>query len=124
MKAIPTTATEVGDKEWEAAKEAAEKSPSTYTHVLKKPFDYEVDTYTELHFDFGALTGKDLLAIEDELLSQNRPVIVPALSPSFVSLTCVRACKEKIGEDAFEYMGFKDLLTIKDKARNFLLLAE
>lgn len=123
MKAIPVTEG-IENEEWEAAKEASANSSGTYTHVLKRPFEHNGTKYTELHFDYDALTGKDVLNIEEELMGQNKPVIVPALSPSFVTLMCVRACQEPIGEDAFELMSFKDFVTIKDKGRNFLLLAE
>ena len=68
-----------------AAKAKAEQgNASAYVHKLKKPFTFEGCTIEELSFDFDRLTGNDSLAIEDELQSMNKPVIVPTFSGQYL----------------------------------------
>ena len=68
-----------------AAKDKAEQgNASAYVHKLKKPFTFEGCTIEELSFDFDRLTGNDSLAIEDELQSMNKPVIVPTFSGQYL----------------------------------------
>ena len=44
-----------------------EETPAAYTLKFKKPFEYDGQSYTELTFNWDALTGEDSLAIEAEL---------------------------------------------------------
>ena len=76
-----------------AAKAKAEQgNASAYVHKLKKPFTFEGCTIEELSFDFDRLTGNDSLAIEDELQSMNKPVIVPTFSGQYLIRMAARAC--------------------------------
>ena len=68
----------------ETAAKAVEGNASAYVHKLKKPFTFEGCTIEELSFDFDRLTGNDSLAIEDELQSMNKPVIVPTFSGQYL----------------------------------------
>ena len=45
----------------EAAEKPAEGNTGVYTHVFKKPFEYEGKTYTELTFNFERLSGRDMV---------------------------------------------------------------
>ena len=51
----------------EAAEKPAEGNTGVYTHVFKKPFEYEGKTYTELTFNFERLSGRDMVSIETEM---------------------------------------------------------
>ena len=50
----------------EAAEKPAEGNTGVYTHVFKKPFEYEGKTYTELTFNFERLSGRDMVSIETD----------------------------------------------------------
>lgn len=106
----------------------------TYTHTFRTPFTWEGHTFEELTFDFGSLTGGDSLAIENELLLQNKTATVPALSGEYLVRMAARACtavmeapggrRTRIGVDALRAMPLKDYIRIEGKARSFLLKAE
>jgi len=110
--------------ELDAALAEAENASCTYRHVFKRPFTYNGKAYTELVFDFDKLTGRDGLNIETELQAFGITVIVPALSGPYLVRMAAKACTEKIGSDAFEYMRLFDYEKIRSAARSFLLAAE
>lgn len=107
-----------------AAEEAAKDAAYTYVHRFAKPFTYDGNTYEELTFDWGSLTGRDGLAIENELQSLGKPVIIPTLSGEYLLRMAVRACDKPIGADAFELMSLSDYNRIRSSARSFLLKSE
>lgn len=127
----------VSDGEFAAA-EAEAKEPqadaSLYVHKFKRPFTYEGHTFEELTFDFGALTGNDSLAIEDELQAMNKPVIVPTFSGPYLVRMAARACtttftdasgrQRRISEDVIRAMPIYDYNRIRGRARSFLLASE
>ncbi len=108
----------------EAEKEAAEEPSSLYVHKFKKPFKWQGQEYTELHFDFESLTGEDSLNIEAELQSRGTMVMVPAFSGPYLIGMSARACQEKLGTDAFRKMPINDFVRIRTRARNFLMTSE
>jgi hypothetical protein len=113
----------VDNKEFSAAEQAArENDSSTYTHKFGKPFEWEGNTYEELIFDFGKLTGKDALAIENELAAKGKSVIAPAFSGDY--LMCMASRAAGIGSDAFLAMSIADYNRIRSRARSFLLKTE
>jgi len=114
----------IDDEEFAAAQKAAEESDYIYTHKFKKPFEYQGKTYNELTFDWGKLTGKDGLAIENELQQLGKPVIVPQFSGEYLVRLAARACTVPIGSDAFETMKLADYNKIRSAARSFLLKSE
>lgn len=97
---------------------------AVYQHTFKRPFSFEGKTYEKLTFDFGALTGKDSLRIEEELSSKGIAVIAPAFSAPYLARMAARACREKIDIDVLEAMPLKDYEAIRGKARTFLLRAD
>ncbi len=101
-----------------------ENSRSTYTHKFKSPFSYEGKTYDELCFDFGKLTGKDGLAIENEIQAMGQPVIIPSLSGEYLLRMAARACTTRIGFDVMKAMPLSDYNRIRSAARNFLTSTE
>lgn len=114
----------VDAKEFAAAEEAAINSDFIYTHKFKKPFEYQGKKYSELTFEWDSLTGKDGLAIENEMQQIGKPVIVPTFSGEYLVRFAARACTEPIGADAFELMKIADYNKIRSAARSFLLKSE
>ena len=94
------------------------------TIELKRPITYNDKEYTELTFDFDALTGSDSLAIEDELMALGKSALVPALSSEYLIRFAAKACKEPIGSDIFLAMNIKDYQRVRNAAKNFLLNLE
>lgn len=114
----------IDPEEFAVAEKEAEKSEYTYTHKFKKPFDYQGKTYNEMTFDWGKLTGKDGLAIENELQQIGKAVIVPTFSGEYLIRLATRACTDPIGADVFEAMPIADYNKIRSAARSFLLKSE
>lgn len=106
------------------AEAEAENASFVYVHEFKKPLSYNGNTYEKLTFDWGSLTGRDGLAIENELQSLGKPVIIPTLSGEYLMRMAVRACDKPIGADAFEVMSLSDYNRIRSSARSFLLRSE
>ena len=117
--------TAVDETELEAAREEARKSNVALFEIeFKKPVKYDGKEYSKLSFDFEKLTGRDGLAIEEELLTMNKAVIVPSLSGEYLVRMAAKACTEKVGADIFDYMPIKDYNRIRSAARSFLILSE
>lgn len=121
-KNIPVEQEEEYNKAIEEAIEDEDKS--LYVHTFKRPLEYNGKVYDSLTFDFEALTGRDSLAVEDELQRQGTMVMVPTFSSPYLIRIAARACTEKIGSDALENLGISDFNRIRNKVRNFLLTAE
>lgn len=110
----------------------AQTEPDTYayTHTFKRPFVYNGVTVKELTFDWGALTGNDHLAIENELLKHGKTLVLPEYTGDFLCGMAVRACTNRDGNGirlldnkAMKSMPIRDFQTICKKARSFLLRA-
>lgn len=100
----------------------AEESDGAVTLTLRKPLDYNGHIYTELHFDFDSLTGRDSMEVEAEMIQRKKgAVVVGALNNDYIVGIAAKACKEPIGSDAFMAMSLKDYNRIKETTRNFLL---
>jgi len=92
------------------------------TVKLKKPLDYNGHVYTELHFNFNDLTGRDSMEVQQEMVQRKKGVvIVGALNNDYIVGIAAKACQEPIGIDAFMAMGLKDYNSITEITRNFLL---
>ena len=104
--------------------EAAQDDADLYVFTFKKPFEYEGRKFTELKFDFNSLTGADSINIEAELQAKGIAIFAPAFSAPYLVRMCARACTEKVDYKFFESMRLKDYVTIRSKARNFLLSSE
>ncbi len=108
----------------ELEEEAAQDDADLFVFKFKKPFVYEGKKYTELKFDFENLTGADSINIEAELQSRGLAVFAPAFSAPYLVRMCAKACTEPVDYKFFEAMRLKDYMTIRSKARNFLLNSE
>ena len=104
-----------------AETEAETVDASVYVHQFKRPFEYQGKKYDELTFDFGRLTGRDSLAIENELQAIGKMVLSPEFSGEFLIRMAARSCTESIGYDALELMPMGDYNRIRARARGFLL---
>lgn len=114
----------IDEEEFAIAEKEAAESEFTYVHKFKRPFEYQGETYNELTFDWDSLTGKDGLAIENEMQAIGKAVIVPQFSGEYLIRFAAKACVETIGADAFEYMRIGDYNKIRSAARSFLLKSE
>lgn len=103
----------------EAAEKPAEGNTGVYTHVFKKPFEYEGKTYTELTFNFERLSGRDMVSIETEMQMNNEYALAPEISRSFQGKMAAKAAG--IGNDVLEAMPLKDFNKITNAARSFLI---
>lgn len=119
----------VDEAEYEKAMDEARDSKDVYTHVFRKPFTFEGNTFDELTFDFGALTAADSLAIENELMALRKGTLVPEYSGEYMVRMAAHACTFKddkgrgLSIDAICAMPIKDYLAIRGKARSFLINA-
>ena len=84
--------------------EAVAGKLSGYTHTFDTPFTFEGRTYDTLTFDFSKLSGDDDIAIENELQALGKPVVVAEMSGEYQIRLAARACKERLGVDAFTAM--------------------
>lgn len=102
---------------------AEAKDVGGYTHRFKKPFVWEGKEFKVLHFDFGSLTGKDMMSIEKEIsITEGMTILSPGMSGVFVLYMAAKAAG--IGYDALMGMPINEVNTIRTKARNFLLASE
>lgn len=117
----------INEAEMDAAeKEAASMGDFTsYTHTFKQPFTCLIGTegrsFETLTFDFAKLTGRDSLAIENELQALGKPVIVAEMSGEYLIRMAARACTEKISADDLEGAPLADYNKIRSRARSFML---
>ncbi len=101
-----------------------------YTHHFKQPFSYNGVTHESLTFDWGSLTGKDHMAIENEILRRGKTLILPEWTSEFLCGMAVRACTNRNDEGfrvlsvkALNAMPIRDFQMICKRARDFLLRA-
>ena len=90
-----------------------------YVHKFKKPFEHEGTKYDTLNFYFERLTGRDMIAVENEMQANNEFAIDPLLSRNFQSKMASKA--GGIGSDALEAMPLQEFNKIVNAARNFLM---
>lgn len=117
---------EIDKKELDVAKQMADQYESDYEyiHKLDKKFKYEGQTYESMHFDWGKLTGKDGLAIENEMQSMGTPVVIPSLSGEYLIRMASRASVEGIATNVLTALPIRDYNRIRSAARSFLLKTE
>lgn len=123
-KAEDNTAVFIDPDELSVAEKASEQSNVSFTLTFKRPFTYQDKTYSALTFDWEKLTGDDGLAIENEMLQIGKAVVVPTFSGEYLIRMAARACRERIGSDAFGKMSLSEYNKIRSEARSFLLKSE
>ena len=124
--ADPKNVPGINEEELNAAQEEADKEDAAVTTVvLKKPLEYNGKTYTELHFDFDSLSGKDSVEVEAEIERRTGgTVVVPAINVEYLTCISARACKEPIGRDALLSLRLSDFNHIRNIVRNFMLRSD
>jgi len=115
---------EAAESEAKAEKEKAAANPYVYTIELKEPFTYESRTYDKLTLNCAKLTGKDSLAIENEMSMLGKGLIAPEFSGEYMSRMAVRACEENIPLNALEALPLYEFNRIRAKMRSFLLVTK
>lgn len=82
-------------------------------------------------FNWTALSGRDHLEIENEILMKGRTLVSPAFTGDFLAGMAARACTERdekgkrvIDGQAILELPMADFQAITRKARSFLLRAE
>lgn len=127
----------VGEEDTTAADAAAvesmakaEQDESVYIHTFNPPLLFQGITHESLAFDWGALTGADHLAIENDLLKQGKTLVMPEFTGEFLWGMAVRACHDRtpdglraLAPDAMKALPLRDFQTICKRARAFLLRA-
>ena len=94
---------------------------TTYTHTFQTPFTYEGKTWESMTFDFGKLTGKDYMRIEDEMSKRGKMLVAAEFSGDFLARMAVRACTEKLPLNVLAALPLMAYAKIMGRARTFLL---
>ena len=103
-------------------KEQQEAESGVYAHKLKKPFEWEGETYTELRFDYASLRGSDLAEVEDEMSAENKYAIIPEYSIAYVLKLAARAAG--VHSSVIETLPLADANIIRKKTRSFFMHGE
>lgn len=114
----------IDERELEEARQEAEEKEDiySYTHELKKEFEYEGKKYGKIHFDWGKLTGNDGLAIENEMQAMGTPVVIPSLSGGYLIRMAAKA--SGIPTNVLLAIPIREYNRIRSEARSFLLKSE
>ena len=108
------------------AEETVDAAYAPYTLKLRRPVRYDGNEFTELHFDFDALTGRDSREVMRILNNKGIGVTFQAMSEEFMRGMAARACTDKlpdgrkIGSDIFDYMAVGDVNRVTIRLRRFL----
>lgn len=90
-----------------------------YTHKLGKPYSYMGKDYTEIEFDFGKLTGRDLIEIEAETINEGGMVFRAEVSSGIAGKLAARAAGKS--SDFIENLPVAEFTAIVGQCKNFLL---
>lgn len=103
-----------------------QENPGYYYHELRVPISYDGVEFSEIHFDFEAMNGQDLLGVEEELARKNKISLGVELSKVNQYLLAVRAAnkmKEENGftmtSDLLEQLPMADFNSICNATRRF-----
>ncbi len=92
-----------------------------YKHVFNPEFEYEGTKYGEVNFEFGNLTGEDMVKIETEMSEQGEFTISPEVSRTFQCRLAARA--SGMPHQALVKVPIKDFIKVTNAARNFLFVS-
>lgn len=105
----------------EKTEEQIEES-SEHIYTFRTPLEYNGKSYESVTYDLEKLTGQDSMDVEAELLRLKKGIVIEGyLNTDYIIRIFCKACKEKIGADAFSRMSLKDFNRIKALTRNFLI---
>ncbi len=103
-----------------------ENKEGVYVHTFKTPFEDSGEVYEEIEFDFNALTGADMIKVENEMKLKGIFGEMLEVSKVYQSHIAIRAAakgkhKTIITADALERMPVKDFFKITNQVRDFLI---
>lgn len=105
----------------ENVENTSEEDLSVWTWKLSKPTTYNGEEISELKFNFGKLTGRDGIEVENELMRTGKLAIYGQLSNiNYIVGMAARACEKPIGIDLFDMVGISDFNTLRTHAQLFL----
>lgn len=110
---------EVGVTETEEEEESF--GPGRYVHTLRTPFKWEGRSFEKLSFDFTTLTGRDSIAISEELAAKGITTLMKEMDIHYQEAVAARACLDKVGTDMLERLPMPDFNKICNRARSFML---
>lgn len=98
-----------------------EEDLSVWTWKLSQPTTYNGEEISELKFNFGKLTGRDGIEVENELMRTGKLAIYGQLSNiNYIVGMAARACEKPIGIDLFYMVGISDFNALRTHAQLFL----
>lgn len=98
-----------------------EEDLSVWTWKLSQPTTYNGEEISELKFNFGKLTGRDGIEVENELMRTGKLAIYGQLSNiNYIVGMAARACEKPIGIDLFDMVGISDFNILRTHAQLFL----
>ena len=93
---------------------------NTYTHRLGEVFTYEDREYNEIRLDFGTLTGKDGLDIEQEMQAEGIGFLRnEAFDGGYQLITAAKA--SGIAKDVLLALPLRDCAALKREAQRYLV---
>lgn len=101
--------------------EIEEESAGVYVHKFKTPFTWEGRTFESMTFDFASLTGRDSVAVSQEMEDENKHPLIKEWSVDYQAKLAARACREKVGSDVLTNLPLLDFNRICNMTRSFLL---
>lgn len=116
--------TPINEEELKQAEEEAKNAKGMFVLRFKKPISYNGKEYSELAFDFEALTGRDSLDVEKELTRSGTQIVVPAFNGEYLVRIAARACTTRVGYDVVYNMSIIDYNKLRSAVRNFLMRSE
>ncbi len=98
-----------------------ETPKGVYVHKFATAFEYEGKKFVTLNFDFGSLTGQDMISIEEEMSSQNKYIITPEIDSDFMIRLAAKA--SGVSSDTLMALPLREFTKIRNKTRDFLINA-
>lgn len=98
-----------------------------YVHTFKTPFEDCGEIYEKIEFEFVALTGADMISIENEMKLLGEFGEIAEVSKTYQCRIAVRAAakgenKTIISAEALQSLPMKDFFKITNAVRDFLLI--
>ncbi len=92
-----------------------------YVHEFAEPFQWGGREYEKLTFNFGAMKGKDVIAITQELRMRGIVLAMKTFDVDYQFRYAARCCEEKIPPDLLPNLPVKDFDAICGAAQRFLV---
>jgi hypothetical protein len=92
------------------------------TFKLRRPLDFEGQTYESLSLDFDALTGHDIISSEQQYRAEDPEAAVFGREVNKAYLTYIVARAAKVHADVIRALPAGDFTRVTMKAQNFLLV--